>query len=110
MKLKSHLIAFFEKVAEDPRIGTSHICLYLTIVGMWQTQGGKNPITSFAKHVMLLAKISSSATYVRLLRSLCEGGYLTFEPSFYKRQPSKIHVNNLTQSTILNHYEYRRNH
>lgn len=41
---------------------------------------------------MRLAKIASSATYVRLLRDLCEGGYLGFEASFYKKQPSKIHV------------------
>lgn len=34
MKLKVHLTAFFEKAANDPRLGISHICLYLTILGL----------------------------------------------------------------------------
>jgi hypothetical protein len=92
MKLKMHLTAFFEKAANDPRLGISHICLYLTIVSLWQTQGAQKPLITFAKPVMRLAKIASSATYVRLLRDLCEGGYLGFEASFYNKQPSKIHV------------------
>jgi hypothetical protein len=91
------LVAFFVKAANDPRIGTSHISLYLTIVSLWQTKGGREPVASFANPVMKLAKISSSATYVRLLRDLCDGGYLTFQPSFYKRLPSKIHVIDLTK-------------
>lgn len=96
MKLKTQLSTFFEKVQTDPRIGTSHISLYLTILGIGQVQGETNTICAFSKTVMRVAKISSSATYVRLLRDLCDGGYLSFEPSFYKRQPSKIQVKDLT--------------
>jgi len=99
-KLTNHLAVFFVKAANDARIGTSHISLYLTIVSLWQMQGGREPVSSFAKTVMKLAKISSSATYVRLLRDLCEGGYLSFQPSFYKRLPSSIYVVDLSKTAI----------
>lgn len=92
MKIQKHITAFFEKAVDDPRLGISHVSLYLTILGIWQAQGCQNPIPTFAKSVMKLAKISSSATYVRLLRDLCDGGYVKFEPSFYKRLPSKIYI------------------
>lgn len=92
MALKTHLVAFFAKAIDDPKIGTAHISLYLAIVSLWQQQGGKSPLLLFSKAVMKTAKIASSATYVRLMKALCEGGYLAYEPSYYKGIPSKIHV------------------
>ena len=106
MKLRNHLAAFFDKAASDARIGTSHISLYLAIVSLWQSQGGQKPVALFARQIMNPAKISSSATYVKLLRDLCDGGYLSFEPSFYKRQPSKVHVKELTTHKIQRSHEH----
>lgn len=83
---------FFSKIGKDPRIGISHIGLFVTLVSVWRTQEFAKPIESYSSEIMPLAKISSSATYHKLIRDLDRFGYIKYEPSFYKGKASKIYI------------------
>ncbi|XHR94316.1 hypothetical protein ACFJIV_29200 [Mucilaginibacter sp. UC70_90] len=87
------LLRFYEKAARDGRIGVAHLGLYATLFDCWARQGFEGPVTAYAKDLMSLAKISSSATYHRLIRELAAYGYVKYLPSFYKRKASAIYLN-----------------
>lgn len=86
------LTAFFTRIQKDPKIGPSHIALYLTI---WkETISSENPghVAIYSRPLMKRAKINSSSTYSRILKDLCNGGYIRFEPSYFHNQPSKYRL------------------
>lgn len=84
------LVGFFSMIQTDPRISIAHIGLYVTLVMIWRKQGANGPIEVFSWQTMHLAKISSRATYMRLIHDLHDFKYLCYEPSRYKRKASKI--------------------
>ncbi|SEJ53055.1 hypothetical protein SAMN05216327_11249 [Dyadobacter sp. SG02] len=90
MQLSKQIESFLDKAHSDPRIGTTHIALYLSILNMWYQSSGR--LYVYNRQVMRVAKISSSSTYSKLLRDLTEGGYVAFEPSYYKRTPSNLKI------------------
>ncbi|PSL18587.1 hypothetical protein CLV60_13014 [Dyadobacter jiangsuensis] len=86
------LTSFFKRIQKDPKIGPSHIALYLTI---WKEAiSSKNPghLAIYSRPLMKGAKINSSSTYSRILKDLCNGGYIRFEPSYFHNQPSKYRL------------------
>jgi hypothetical protein len=62
------LTRFFNAIRDDPRIGTSHISLYMAFFQMYNLNGFKNPVNFSRKKIMVLAKISGVATFHRCLR------------------------------------------
>lgn len=44
MELFNSLSTFYLVAADDPRIGATHVCLYLAILNQWNTAGGTNPM------------------------------------------------------------------
>jgi len=84
------LSVFFNKATRDSRIGVRHIGLYVALFQLTAEKGFDSPLVTFSSSVMKVAKICSSATYHRLMRDLHTYGYITYEPSFYKRRGSKI--------------------
>lgn len=90
MHLSKHIQIFLDKAHSDPRIGTTHIALYLAILNMWYLNSGD--LAVYNRQVMKLAKISSTSTYSKLLKDLTEGGYIVFEPSYYKKTPSTLAI------------------
>jgi len=83
---------FFSKAAGDARISIAHIGLYATLFQMLADQRYEQPIMAFGGSVMQKAKISSSATYHKLVRDLAEYGYIIYKPSFYKGKASRIYL------------------
>ena len=81
---------FLLMCAGDPRIGTSHIALYIGLMHLWNQNGQQNPIMAFNREIMRTIKIASTSTFTRLISDLKCGGYIEYEPSFYKNQPSAI--------------------
>ena len=45
MQMFEPLTEFFDAIAEDPRIGVTHISLYMALLQQWNLNGGKNPIS-----------------------------------------------------------------
>jgi len=86
------LSQFFNKAGKDTRIGVRHIGLYVTLFQLASEQGFDKPLLTFSSKVMKVAKISSTATYYRLLRDLNAFGYIFYRPSFYKGRGSEIQL------------------
>jgi hypothetical protein len=81
---------FLDKTMDDNRISNIHIGLFVILVYMFSKQGYQGPLVVFAKMVMKEAKISSTATYHKLIRELHDYGYLQYKPSFNNRKGSQI--------------------
>jgi len=87
------LTSFMAAIQKDPRISISHIGLFATLAALWQKQPGKAYLELYSKQVMSVAKISSSATYHKLIHDLDNYGYVSYEPSYYKGRASRISIN-----------------
>ena len=83
---------FFEGIARDPRISCGHIGIYAALLQCWAAQQYRKPLMVFSHQVIGLAKLSSRDTYFRYVRQLSEYGYIRYEPSFNRKQPSTIHL------------------
>ena len=75
---------FFEAIADDPRISTTHISLYMALLKLWNENGCQNPIRIFGRKVMPICKISGVATYHKGMRELHDYGYIQYSPSYYR--------------------------
>lgn len=89
------LNAFMEAVREDPRIGTSHISLYVTLVSCWHEKHFEYPLSVFARELMPLCKISGTGTYHRCIRELHEYGYISYQPSYNHFLGSLVYFNKI---------------
>jgi replication initiation and membrane attachment protein DnaB len=88
------LTRFFNAIREDPRIGTSHISLYMAFFQIYNLNGLKNPVNFSRKRVMELAKISGFATFHKCLTDLSGLGCIEYFPSFNPSIPSKVNLLN----------------
>ena len=85
------LSSFYHAIISDPRIGSTHICLYVALFQMWQWSGFQQPLFIRRSEVMIHAKISSSATYHKGLRQLVEYGYLNYFPTSDPAKKSELY-------------------
>jgi len=84
------LDSFFQKASIDARISIAHIGLYVTLLQNWKEDELAQPKLISALMIMPKAKISSTATYHRLIRELHEYGFIQYEPSYYKGFGSRV--------------------
>ena len=82
MEPASSLYEFMDLVREDPRIGPSHISLFVAIVKCCKQQECQMPVYVFSRDLMKQAKISAIATYHKCMRDLKESGYIGYVPSY----------------------------
>lgn len=92
MNCAGKLETFVTATTRDCRINRGHLALYLALLHFWEQSECSNPISLFGQQVMPVAKISSNATYHRLIRDLHDFGYIRYCPSFYKARPSLIYL------------------
>jgi hypothetical protein len=83
---------FFAATAEDPRINTTHVSLYMALLLYWKEQRFLCPMYVFSHEIMKTAKILSSATYAKSIRDLNDFGYIRYEPSYKRNQGSKVYM------------------
>ena len=76
------LSAFLESVKDDPRIGTAHISLYVSLIRLWGERSFAKPLYVFSHEIMPMCKIAGTATYHRSIRDLHEYGYIKYIPSY----------------------------
>ncbi len=86
------LTSFYEAIRDDPRIGATHISLYMALFQLYNLNGFKNPISICRKKVMEVAKISGLATYHKCMRDLVEFGYIQYEPSYNPAINSQVRL------------------
>ena len=86
------LTNFFSAIKEDPRIGTTHISLYMALFQFYNVNRFQNPIKITRTTVMEVAKISGLATYHKCMKDLVEFGYIQYEPSYNPSISSQVHL------------------
>lgn len=76
------LSSFFSAIKEDPRIGTTHISLYMALFQFFNVNGFQNPVCITRAAVMKASKIGGLATYHKCVKDLSDLGYIRYEPSY----------------------------
>ena len=85
------LSSFFVAIANDFRISSTHIAIYVALVQYRIDKGYSNPIEVFRCEVAHLAKVSSPYTYHKCVRELSDYGYIRYQPSYKKTKGSRIY-------------------
>lgn len=86
------LSGFFDAISKDGRITITHIGLYAVLLQCWQAQNFQSPVMAFSHEIMVLAKMSSRATYLKCLNDLNDRGYLRYERCYKRNVRSKIYL------------------
>ena len=81
MQMFEPLTVFYEAIADDARIGTTHISLYMALLQQWNLNDGMNPIIIARVTIMKAAKVNARHTYNKCMNNLQEFGYITYLPS-----------------------------
>ena len=72
--------SFYELIGDDPRIGATHISVYMALLYHQQNEN-KNPFTITREIIMKAAKINGRQTYNRCMNDLQGFGYIKYTPS-----------------------------
>ena len=95
MEIFEPLSKFYDAIDEDPRIGVTHISLYMALLQQWNLNGGTNPIEISRVKLMNAAKISSRFTFYKCLNDLHEFMYINYVPSSSKFMLSVYYLKGL---------------
>jgi hypothetical protein len=85
-----HLNGFFERLAEDKRLSSYHISLYIALFQHWNANRFSDQFTISRTEVMQLARIGSANTYARCIKELTDWGYIVYLPSSNLHSGSKV--------------------
>lgn len=75
---------FFVNIADDPRITTTHISLFLALFHQWSQSSFIYPMEIERDQIMKLSKISGTATYFRCIKGLHDFGYINYMPAGHR--------------------------
>ena len=95
MEQVKELTSFYSAIKSDPRIGTTHISLYMALFQFYNLNRLSNPILITRTAVMEVAKISGLATYHKCMKDLKDFGYIKYEPSYNPAISSQVYLLNL---------------
>lgn len=86
------MAGFMKATRRDPRISIAHIGVFSVLLNIRRQQGGKDPFPISREEIMESAKISSTATYFKIIRQLHEYGYIRYRPTFNRMRRSTVSV------------------
>lgn len=89
-----HLSSVLEVIADDNRLNTSHVSLYVALFQIWNQHRFENPISINRSDTMRISKIGSRVTYHRCLKNLAEWNYIKYFPSHNPMKGSLINMYN----------------
>jgi replication initiation and membrane attachment protein DnaB len=92
MEQVKELTCFYSAIKSDPRIGTTHISLYMALFQFYNLNRLSNPILITRTAVMEVAKISGLATYHKCMKDLVEYGYIQYQPSYNPSISSQVYL------------------
>jgi len=78
----------------DPRLGLSHICLYLALWKKWTDGDYRVPLRVYRSDMIKLSKIDSPGVYHKIIRQLSAYGYINYIPSYNHFAASEIYFTN----------------
>jgi replication initiation and membrane attachment protein DnaB len=84
------LTSFYEAILDDPRIGPTHISLYMALFQLYNVNGLENPVEINRHQVMRVAKINGIATYHKCIQNLEDFGYIRYRSSFNPAIKSQV--------------------
>lgn len=90
MEQVKELTSFYSAIKSDPRIGTTHISLYMALFQFYNLNRFENPIQITRTAIMEVAKISGLATYHKCMKDLVEFGYIEYQPSYNPSISSQV--------------------
>ncbi len=90
MNYVRHLNGFFERLAEDQRLSSYHISLYIALFQHWNANRFSDQFTISRTEVMQLARIGSANTYARCMKELADWGYVIYLSSSNLHSGSKV--------------------
>lgn len=79
---------FFSKIQFDPKIGTTHIALFVAMV---QRSNNRLFVSFYGRELRPLAKICSTRTYFKVLRDLMDGEYIDYKKGQSRWEKSQVH-------------------
>ncbi len=85
-----HLNGFFERLADDKRLSSYHISLYIALFQHWNANRFSDQFTISRTEMMQLARIGSANTYARCIKELGDWGYIAYLPSSNLHSGSKV--------------------
>lgn len=91
-KIKKALENFMTGIAKDPRISLAHIGLFSVLLHQREAHEGTEPFPIKRDELMKSAKISSTATYFKIIGQLNEYGYIQYFPTFNRMSQSKVKI------------------
>ncbi len=100
MEMFEPLAGFYEAIADDPRIGVTHISLYMALLQQWNMNSGINPVIVVRSDIMKAAKINARYTYNKCMNNLQEFGYITYLPASNPFICSIVYLNRLNINKI----------
>lgn len=96
-QMKQALEKFMAGISKDPRICLSHIGVFSVLLHTREELGGKEPFPIRREEIMKSAKISSTATYFKIIRQLHEYGYIFYQPTFNRMSKSTVGISRHSQ-------------
>lgn len=94
-----HLEAVTMQMADDSRLNTSHVSMYLALFLIWNHNRFQNPLSINRSEVMKISKIGARATYHKCITELHQWGYLKYIPSHNPLKGSLIYLFNFGTSS-----------
>ncbi len=88
---------FYLAIANDVRIGPTHVSLYMALLQQWNVNGGNRLISIDRTSIMRFAKIGSRHTYNKCMNDLQDYGYITYAPSSNAFTKSIVSLKNLSK-------------
>lgn len=95
MELFPQLSGFYQAIADDARIGSTHISIYMALLQEWNINGGNSPIKIKRVLIMKTAKINARQTYNKCINELQEYGYIIYKPSSNQFDASLVYLNKI---------------
>lgn len=92
MNYSKQLSGFFERAANDSKLGPTHISLYMSLFNIWDCHSPNIPISISRIELMKTSKIASKATYHKCLKALHEYGYINYQPSYNPYLGSQVFI------------------
>lgn len=86
------IAGFIRSIRHDPRICISHIGLFTVLYHQQLEYGGQAPFPIKRAEIMEAAKISSTATYFKVLNQLAEFGYIRYMPTYNRMKNSRVQI------------------
>jgi hypothetical protein len=94
-----HLRGFYQRIADDKRLNTTHISLYITLFFFWNNKRFPKEFYVNREEIMSFSKIGSKTTYHKCIKELHAWKYITYIPTKNPFRSSKVKMTNIGTST-----------